>query len=84
MMAVQRSIKLEKASKPPTASAASPKKTVSWILLKDALALMADFYQDWGLARQTLCQAFVELQVRNRAARALAGWICEQGQMKGI
>jgi len=78
---MQQSIKPEKASKP-TASAASFKKAISWILLKDALALMADFYQDWWLAQQTLCKAFVELQVRNRAARALAGWICEQGQVK--
>jgi hypothetical protein len=79
--AVQQSIKPEKASKP-AASAASPKKTVSWILLKDALALMADFYQDWELAQRTLCQAFIELQMRNRAPRALAGWICEKGQVK--
>jgi len=78
---MQQSIKPEKASKP-AASAASPKKTVSWILLKDALALMANFYQDWGLAQRTLCQAFVELQVRNRAPRALAGWICEKEQVK--
>ena len=81
MTAVQRSLKPGKASKP-TAKAASPKNAVSWILLKDALALMANFYQDWWLAQQTLCKAFVEVQVRNRAARALAGWICEQGQVK--
>jgi len=79
--AVQRSLKPGKASKP-TARAASFKKAISWILLKDALALMANFYQDWWLAQQTLCKAFVEVQVRNRAARALAGWICEQGQVK--
>jgi hypothetical protein len=78
---VQRSIKPGKASKP-TARAACPKNAVSWILLADALALMADFYQDWWLAQGTLCKAFVELEVRNRAARALAGWICEQGQGK--
>src|SRR5262249_8578793 len=76
-----KQLKPEKASKP-TASAASFKKAISWILLKDALALMADFYQDWWLAQQTLCKAFVELQGRNRAARALAGWIREQGQVK--
>ena len=81
MTAVQRSLKPGKASKP-TAKAASPKNAVSWILLKDALALMADFYQNWWLAQGTLCKAFVELEVRNRAARALAGWICEQGQAK--
>ena len=81
MTAVQRSLKPGKASKP-TAKAASPKNAVSWILLKDALALMADFYQNWWLAQGTLCKAFVELEVRNRAARALAGWICEQGQVK--
>ena len=81
MTAVQRSLKPGKASKP-TAKAASPKNAVSWILLKDALALMADFYQNWWLAQGTLCKAFVELEVRNRAARELAGWICEQGQVK--
>ena len=59
------------------ASAASPKK---WILLKDALALIADAYQNLGLAQRVLCQALVELQVRNRGGRALAGWISEPGQ----
>jgi hypothetical protein len=79
--AVQQPIKPEKASKP-TASAASPKNAFSWILLKDALALITDAYQNSGLAQRTLCKAFVELQVRNRAARAEGGWICEQGQWK--
>ena len=76
MTAVQRSIKPGKASKP-KASAASPKK---WILLKDALALIADAYQNLGLAQRVLCQALVELQARDRAARALGGWISEPGQ----
>ena len=76
MTAVQRSIKPGKASKP-KASAASPKK---WILLKDALNLITDAYQNLGLAQRVLCQALVELQVRNRGARALAGWISEPGQ----
>ena len=79
MTAVQQSIKPGKASKP-TASAASPKNAVSWILLADALALMTDAYQNSWLAQQKLCRAFVESQVRTRAACAEGGWISEQGQ----
>jgi hypothetical protein len=77
--AVQQSIKPEKASKP-TASAASPKKAFSWILLVDALALITNAYQNSGLAQRKLCKAFVESQVRTRAACAEGGWIKEQGQ----
>jgi hypothetical protein len=72
--AVQQSIKPEKASKP-RASAASPKNAFSWILLKDALALITDAYQNSGLAERMLGRAFVELRVRNRAASAEGGWI---------
>jgi hypothetical protein len=71
---VQRSIKPGKASKP-TARAASPKNAVSWILLAEALALITDAYQNSRLAQRILCRAFVELQVRNRTARAEGGWI---------
>jgi hypothetical protein len=77
--AVQRSLKPGTASKP-TAKAASPKNAVSWILLADALALITDAYQDSRLAQRKLCRAFVESQVRTRAACAEAGWIKEQGQ----
>jgi hypothetical protein len=77
--AVQRSLKPGKASKP-TARAASPKNAVSWILLADALALIADAYQSSRLAQRKLCKAFVESQVRTRAACAEGGWIREQGQ----
>jgi hypothetical protein len=79
--AVQRSIKPGKASKS-TASAASPKNAFSWILLEDALALITDAYQNSGLAQRILCKAFVEFQVRNRAARAEGGWIREHEQWK--
>ena len=79
MKAVQRSIKPGKASKP-TARAASPKNAVSWILLADALALITDAYQNSGLAQRKLCKAFVESQVRTRAACAEGGLIKEQGQ----
>ena len=79
MTAVQQSIKPGKASKP-TARAASPKNAVSWILLKDALALITDAYQNSGLAQRILCKAFVESQVRTRAACAEGGLISEQGQ----
>jgi hypothetical protein len=80
--AVQRSIKPGKASKP-TASVASPKNAFSWILLVDALALITDAYQNLSLAQRKLCKAFVESQVRTRAACAEGGWICEQGQGQG-
>jgi hypothetical protein len=79
MTAVQRSLKPGKASKP-TARAASPKNAVSWILLAEALALIADAYQDLRLAQRKLCKSFIESQVRTRAACADGGWICEQGQ----
>ena len=71
--AVQQSIKRGKASKPRVS--ASRKNAVSWILLKDALALIADAYQNSKLAQRILCKAFIELQVRTRAARAECGWI---------
>jgi hypothetical protein len=77
--AVKRSIKRGKASKP-TARAASRINAVSWILLKDALALIADAYQNSELAQRKLCKAFVESQVRTRAACAEGGWISEPGQ----
>jgi hypothetical protein len=77
--AVQQSIKPEKASKP-RARAASPKNAVSWILLAEALALITEAYQNSWLAQQKLCKAFVESQVRTRAACAEGGWICEPGQ----
>jgi hypothetical protein len=67
-------MKPEKASKP-RASAASPKNAFSWILLKDALALITDAYQNSGVAQRILCRAFVELQVRTQAARADGAWI---------
>jgi hypothetical protein len=79
MMVVQQSLKPGKASKP-TTRAASPKNAVSWILLAEALALITDAYQDSRLAQRKLCKAFVESQVRTRAACAEGGWICEQGQ----
>jgi hypothetical protein len=78
---MQRSIKPGKASKP-TASAAGPKNAFSWILLVDALALITDAYQNSKLAQRKLCKAFVESQVRTRAACAESGWIHEQGQWK--
>jgi hypothetical protein len=77
--AVQQSIKPGKASKP-RASAASPKNAFSWILLADALALTTDAYQNSMLAQRKLCKAFVESQVRTRAACAESGWIREPGQ----
>ena len=85
MTAVQRSIKPGKASKP-TARAASPKNAVSWILLKDAFALITDAYQNSGLAQRILCKAFVELQVQNQAARAEGEWWIkdEHGQWKEL
>jgi hypothetical protein len=77
--AVQRSLKPGKVSKP-TASAAGPKNAVSWTLLADALALTTDAYQSSRLAQRKLCRAFVESQVRTRAACAEGGLIKEQGQ----
>jgi len=80
--AVQRSLKTGKASKP-RARAATPKNAVSWILLEAALALITDAYQNSELAQQKLCKAFVESQVRTRAACADGGWISEPGQGQG-
>ncbi len=82
MTAVQRSLKTGKASKP-RARAATPKNAVSWILLEAALALITDAYQNSELAQQKLCKAFVESQVRTRAACADGGWISEPGQGQG-
>jgi len=90
--ALQRATKPVKAPKPKMAtkatrpqkraSHASPKSAVSWMLLKGALALIVDAYQNSNMAQRTLCEALVSGRLRNRSARAQGGWIKEQGQWK--
>src|SRR5262249_34547734 len=64
--ALQRAIKPAKARKRASTAGES---AVTWILLKDALTFIANAYQDWEHATQILFKAFLDRQVRNRAAR---------------
>jgi hypothetical protein len=76
--ALQRAIKPAKARKP---ASTAGKNAVTWILLKDALAFIADAYQDSDYAKQILFQAFLNRQVRHRARSLQRMWI-PQGQWK--
>jgi hypothetical protein len=70
--ALQRAIKPAKARKP---ASTAGKSAVAWILLKDALTFIANAYQDPEYAKQILFQAFLDRQVRHRAARLQRVWI---------
>ena len=73
-----RAIKPAKARKRASTAGES---AVTWILLKDALTFIANAYQDLEYAKQILLQAFLDRQVRNRAARLQRVWI-PKGQGK--